>query len=209
MLDPIVITDAVNEPVSLAEVQSHAKIDTTTSDQDDLVEGVYIPMARKFIEGHTGRTIHEKTLEVHLGSFPSGKNFIFLPGATPLISITSVTYVDENNVSTVWSSSNYYAYEGAANQLGALQKAGSVAWPDFTPSAVAPVRIRYNAGIETDSPVVSAGADVREAMFLLVAMLWRNREAAVLPDRSGISAMVQMNPGLDQLLDDMKVIRVF
>ena len=207
MREPVVITDAVNEPITLAELQAQARIDTTDAAQDDLINDVFIPAARDYIEWRAGITVHEKTLELVMDCFPYSEP-ITLPHATPLISITSVKYKDSAGTETTWGSSNYVTSAGGPRELGKIAPAYGQAWPSFTPYPLDPVRIRYKGGIATASPIVDASATVKHAMCLLVSKMWLYREAVIVPDRPGINQLV-MEYGLEPMIMRLQATYAF
>jgi uncharacterized phiE125 gp8 family phage protein len=187
MMTATVITGPTIEPITLAELQATARIDTSDAAQDVLVDEIFIPAARDYIEWRTGRTFHEKTLELALDGFPCGE--ITLPGATPLIEIVSIKYKDSDGAESTLSASTYVIAVGNEKRLGRLTTAYGATWPSFTPYPLDPVKIRYKAGIAITSPLTEAPGAVKHAMCLLVAKMWEHREAVIISDRQSIAQL--------------------
>jgi uncharacterized phiE125 gp8 family phage protein len=171
------------EAVSLAELRQHLRVD----DQEETTKlNALGKAARQYYEWRTGRTIHATTLEWVLSDWPSS-NRIRLPRATPLVSISSFKYYDENGVETTWAASNYIA--DTWEEPGNLVLTYGNSWPSVTLYPVAPIRIRYVAGIAVNSPLVEADEDIKIPILMVAAALWENREAEVVGDLQAIQAI--------------------
>lgn len=186
MITPKVITGPTTEPISATEAKLHCRIDTSA---DDTLVAQYIKAARKLIEKATGRTIHQQTLEWHLDAFPS-ESYIVLPRATPLISITSITYKDSDATVNTMSASEYIA--DTDTMPGRVVLAYNASWPSFTAYPVNPIKVRYTAGIATASPVTECGEDIKIPMYLLTAHLYENKELASEQELSEIPLGIRM-----------------
>jgi uncharacterized phiE125 gp8 family phage protein len=172
MFEPTIITDASTEPISVAELKSAQRIDS--SDEDTLM-GIYIGAARKWIEKRTGRTFHEQTLEM---KFDRWQERFILPRATPLISVTGLYYTDSDEDESTVSSADYIA--DTSSIPGRIVRGYGVSWPSTTLSPSLPIRIRYTAGIETQSPITEADDHIKTAMMLFAGGLFLNRESESL-----------------------------
>jgi uncharacterized phiE125 gp8 family phage protein len=153
---------------------------------EDALFDVYIEAARDYVESHTGRTIHQKTLEITLNEWPRC-DYIALPRATPLISITSVIYTDSDGNATTWSPSEYIA--DTDSMPGRLDLAYGEQWPSATLLPANGIRIRYVAGIVTASPESEAPGYLKYPVMLLVAGMYENRESEFVPDRMAIETI--------------------
>jgi uncharacterized phiE125 gp8 family phage protein len=189
------------EPVSLAEVLAQARIDVTVTAEEALIGNVYIPACREYLEHRTGRTFHEKTLEWMLSGFPAFGKPIRLLHATSLNSITTVTYYDSAGTPTVWPSSNYIA--DTFSRVGRLVPAYNVPYPCPVLYPVWPVRILGTAGIATTSPATDAPSACKQAMLLLVAAAWENREAEHIPDRNLLKTL-SLEYGVESFIYQLK-----
>ncbi len=185
MPDPIVIVEPSLEPITPVEAKDHCHIDTADTGQDALL-GVFIRVAREYIEWRCGITAHEKTLELPLDCFDGP--CIELPRATPLNAVLSVKYRDSAGTETTLDSSNYVTSAGSVRKLGRIALAYGMTWPSFTPYPLDAVRIRYTAGIAVTSPITEPSATIKQACGLLVAGMYENRESELITDRSAVHA---------------------
>ena len=98
-----VTTSPTIEPVTNDEVKLYARIDG--SSEDTLIDG-FITAVRAATEKYLGRALIEQTITASLNVWPESP--ISLP-RPPLIEISEVRTVDEDDDTTTYSSDNYYA----------------------------------------------------------------------------------------------------
>lgn len=202
-VDPVVIVDSIQEPVSLSEVKAQLRV---TGSAEDTLLTLYIQAARRYVEKQANITIHQKTLELvaedwHYWNTTGCNRYIELPRATPLISIISAKYKDKDGNDTTWANTEYLA--DSDQQPGRLTPAYGKYFPSFTPYPVSPIRIQYTAGIATASPPAEASASVKVPVLLLIGALYENREATVITDN--IVSEVALRYGLDSFIDHIRV----
>lgn len=168
-----VITGPTSEPVSIAEVRQHCRIDAT---DDDAGIARRILAARTYVEQVTERAIPVQTLEITMDDFPVGT--IELPRA-PVASVTSIKYTDANGAQQTVSASDYVL--DSSTVLPRVALAFGKSWP-ATQQTAGNVIIRFVAG-EDQAP-----EPIRQAILVLVAA-WDENRAAFDPI-----------PGVDALL---------
>lgn len=190
MIDPKVITAPTVEPVSVFELKEHLRLDF--DDEDTLLQS-FLQAAREYVEARTRRTLHQTTLEYFLDRFPCGP--IFLPFASPLVSITGVWYKDSGGTETQWT--GFVA--DTNNEVGSIRPAYGGSYPSYTAYPVNSVRIRYVAGIADASPQTYPKETIRAAIKLLAAALYSNREGEVIPDTPGIES-IALQYGIETLI---------
>ena len=178
-----IITAPATEPVALIEAKLHLRVDHST--EDALITAL-ISAAREECEHLLERTIAEQTLELAIDEFPA--NGIKLP-RPPVISITSVTYVDEDGVSQTMASGDYYLDDAQAPAW--LLPVYDTEWPGTRAEANA-VKVRYVAGY-ADCPEL-----IRAWILLRVGTLYASREA-------DSDKPAQPSPFVDRLLDRYRV----
>jgi uncharacterized phiE125 gp8 family phage protein len=136
------VTAPAAEPVSLADVKLHLRVDSTA--EDDLIAGL-ITAARDYLEAFTRRAIPRQTWDWKLDAFPCGSEF-YLPKA-PCASVTSITYIDTDGTSQTLATSVY----DTDLPTGPMARAGRVflkyqqVWPQ-TRSIPNAVTVRFVAG---------------------------------------------------------------
>lgn len=178
---PKVITGPTIKPITVAEAKTQARL--TTSVYDSQVS-MFIDAAREWFEWTTGMTIHQQTLEMVWDYWPGHR--IILPRATPLISLTSLSYKDSTGAVTTLSASDYAL--DTDGMPGGILPAYGTTWPSFTPYPVNAVRARYVCGLST-SPVIDADASIKTAIAMIVAALLENPEAEVITNNSVAQAV--------------------
>ena len=196
---PKVITAPVKEPVSLDEAKEACRLELDETDSDFDLE-LLIQATREYVEDKLAATIHETTLESTWDCWPAC-NYIALPRATPLVSVTSFKYTDEDGVETTWASSNYIVDTDSVPGRVYLTSGGT--WPSTTLYPANGIRIRYVAGIATSSPVTECRASIKLICRLLIGGWYDNRSSFVLPERNGIEA-VAIRYGVDEVLEEQR-----
>jgi len=94
----VVAVAPAEEPVTVAEIKTHARISGSASDTEI---ATMIAAARQYAEAELGRWIITQTVDAYFDAFPP---CFYLP---PLQSITSITYIDSNGDSQTLDSSLY------------------------------------------------------------------------------------------------------
>lgn len=180
-----VITPVTSPVIPLADVRLHLRLDLLggSTHPDDALITAFIDAARDYVEHNTQRSVGVQTLELALDAFPSGA--IELPlGAA---SITSLSYVDDEEAVIVMDSSEYVLDEYSHQSWVLFVDA----WPTAKDSANV-VKIRY----VTKSAINSA---VKAAMLLLIGHWYENREA------SNFDKLQSIPLGVKSLLDTERV----
>lgn len=162
-LDWQVTTDPTEEPVTLADMKLHLRVDN--NDEDELISAL-IKAARMWCEGYQGRAYLTQTLTVKFDAFV---DCLDLP-RPPLQSLT-ITYVDTDG-DTQTLSSTYYSVD-TTSEPGRLYLAYNQSWPSTRNDKHA-VTVTAVCGWET---VAAVPAQIKAAIKLLVAHLYENREA--------------------------------
>lgn len=160
-----------SEPVTTAELKSHCRVEV--SDDDTLIAS-YGAAAREWVE-RTGiwRSLVTQTITLKLDEFPCSDDPILLP-QPPLISVTSITYVDTNGTTQTWSSSEYRVDTYA--EPGRVTPAYGYSYPS-TRDVTGAVTVVYSAGYGTASDVPNS---IKTAIKFLAANWYENREPVVL-----------------------------
>lgn len=181
-MNPSLTTPPGIEPVTLAEAKAHLRIDHT--DDDSLITELIVA-ARQYCEMNAGIAFVSQTWTWTLNDWLSHIrrpdadapiSELFSGGSAryaevprgPLASVASITTFDDDDVGTVWSTTNYYV---AAAQNRIYRRVGA-AWP--IPARTADgIEIVYVAGFG------AAAADVpgplRRAVLLMAAHLYERR----------------------------------
>ena len=155
--------------VSLSESKRHCNV--YHANDDDLITAM-IRVAQSHMEGHDGtggtlgRAVSQHTLDLKFERWPANRAMA-LPHP-PLVSVTSIKYLDIAGVEQTFPAINYHVVSDTISGFVRLKSQAN--WPslDIAPDAV---RVRFVAG-PSECPV-----DLKHAMLLHVGHLYLNREA--------------------------------
>lgn len=166
-----VTVDQANELWTSAEVKNYLKVDDST---DDTLIAAMTKAARAEVESRQNISTLNKTIVQRLERFPSSYKVasdyenVIKCLVYPLISVTSITYLDENGVSQVLSPSLYEV----DTYRGIIAEAVDQDFPD-TYLSLNDVTITYVAGFGSNS--TDCPADIRIAVLKLIAAMYDNR----------------------------------
>ena len=186
-----VIASPVVEPVSLAEMRAHLRIDVPDETQDAVLSGC-ISAARQHVEQGTGRLLVAQTVLQRLDGFPDhGASIVLL--RLPVAGVIAIAYVDESGVErTLDPGVDYVA--AASRDYARVGRLGDRSWPlaRCQPGAVG---VTYIAGY--GSPA-SVPMDLVAAIKLLAAAWYTQRSdlaagvsVAAIP--RGVEAIINLN----------------
>lgn len=183
------ITAPTTEPLSLSEAKLHLRVEHTA---DDALITSLIVSARQAAEHELQRALITQTWERVLDLFPlDGETNAIELGRPPIQSITSVKYVDQNQVEQTLSSSAYSL--DADNEPGWLLPAIDTEWPDTLDTADA-VRVRFVCGYGGAADVPDA---IKSWMLVRIGTLYKMREQFVV----GATMTPVPESFVDRLLD--------
>lgn len=128
------------EPVSLAEMKLHLRID---GDAENTLLAALIASARGIAEDMTNRAIVTQTRKLYLDAFPGSE--LLLPGP-PLISVSSIQYLDVSGSLQTLATTVYDV--DTDGQPGRILLGYSDSWP-ATQSIAKAVTITYVCGYAT------------------------------------------------------------
>ena len=160
------VTPPTEFPVPLSRAKHHMRVDSC--DQNDLILA-YIGAATEWAQNYTRRQFVTATFDLFLDRFCP----VILVPRSPLVSVTSVKYLDEGGTEQTVSATDYVV--DSASAPGRVTLAEGASWPGIQPVANA-VRVRFVAGYG-DQDAVPDG--VRAAILLLTAHLYEYREPVI------------------------------
>ena len=168
------------EPISLEELKLFGRIDGT--DEDALILG-FIEAARQACENYLGRALIEHSITLQMDEWPD--IVVELP-RPPLISITAVETLTEDNVATVYDSTNYYIVTTGSPGLLIIKNGATP--PENSSRYYRGYQIRYKAGYgssRADVPRV-----IREALKLWTMDIYENRVVSEVPPPEAINLLM-------------------
>lgn len=166
------ITAPTSYPITIADARAHVRQDVT--DDDVWLDGA-IRAATDYVEAATNRQLITATSALSLDAWPTC-GWVDMP-RPPLLTVTSVVYVDTAGVSQTWAASNYRvsAPAGPRAGRGRLSLASGVSWPTLDDVADA-VTITFTHGYGAAAAVPQA---LTQAIRLLIAH-WYDHRSSVL-----------------------------
>ena len=166
-----VTVDQTNELWTTSEVKNYLKVDDAT---DDALIAAMLKAARQVVEARQNISTLTKTIIQKLERFPSSykvatdyENVIKLL-VYPVVSVSSITYLDENGVLQTLSQ-NLYEVD---TYRGIIGEAVDQDFPD-TYLSLNDVSITYTAGFGTAS--TDCPLDIRIAVLKVIANMYDNR----------------------------------
>jgi uncharacterized phiE125 gp8 family phage protein len=190
------ITAPNEEPVTVAEAKLNCRVDGTA---EDTLFDIWIAAARGQVEAYTNRALCTQVWEQRFDAFPASDAFVELPKA-PLQSVQQVSYYDATGtlVAATLADFDVNAPAGPRAMPGSVGPAPDKSWPADVQSRPNAARIRFVAGYGAATAVPK---ELKEAIHLLVADMYANREAQV--ERALIA-----NPRVKDILDPFRVLYV-
>ena len=156
------------EPLSIAEVKAHLRVDF--SDDDALITALIVT-ARQQAEHRTGRALVSQQWRLGLEFFPD--NSLELP-KPKLLSVESITYLDGDGVRQTISAADY---EVITDELvGRVVPAYGKTWPSSIRSRPGCVQVSYTCGYGAAADVPQS---IKSWMLLAIGAWYENREALV------------------------------
>lgn len=189
-LDPLRVkmtTAPTVEPLAVNEVKEHLRIDH--ADEDDYLERL-IEQARTYCEDVAQRALITRTYTVKLDWFPPSVFWLPYP---PLLGVTSIKYTDDQGSQSTLSAANYTV--DTHQEPGRVALKSTATWPSVTLADINGVEIIYTAGY--GATAVSVPARYKQAMLLLVAHYYENREAVIVAQGVNLATLPL---GIDALL---------
>ena len=162
-----------DELITVDDVAEFIRAEFSES-EENLIETL-ITAARQMCEDYLFRKIGVQTVELRNKGFPVNNAPISLPA--PLISVTSIKYLDGDNIEQTLDSSEYVVSD---SEPGLITPVNS--WPE-TSAAGDSLRIVFVAGYSDpgESPMQSEALPktIKIAMLMQIADMYENREAQV------------------------------
>lgn len=163
----VLVAGPAVEPVDLAAVKSHLRVDDTV--EDDAIAAI-IAGARQHVEDITRRGLITQTWDYSIPGWPAC-NHITLPFGN-LQSVTSVKWKDTAGTQTTLAVTTDYLVETNSDQCGRIVLPYAVPWPSGALYPSNPITIRYICGWTSEQFVP---ATIKAAIKMLCAKLYEGR----------------------------------
>ncbi len=159
-------TDAVTEPVLLAEAKAHLRV--TVTDDDDYISALLVA-ARQMAETELRRALMTQTWTKTLDQFPDAIRLDY----PPIQSVTSVKYFDTAGVQQTMDPADYEV--DIQSEPGYIVPAYGTCWPE-TLCTINAVEVVYVAGWTSEDDVPQS---IKNWMLLHIGHFYENREATM------------------------------
>ncbi len=164
---------APEEIITVEEAAEFIRAEFSAS-EETLIESL-ITASRLLCEEYLFRRIGVQTIELRDKGFPANNAPIILPA--PLISVTSIKYLDTNNEEQELDEDDYVVSDSAPGMITPVNS-----WPD-TSDAGDSLRVEFIAGYSDpgESPMQSEALPqtIKTAILMQLADIYENREAQV------------------------------
>lgn len=160
----LVLGDAQFEPVTASELSIHSHVDSP--DGQELLSQ-YLMAARAWVENDCKLALSTRTATLYLDSFPLEYIEVRMP---PLVSVSSITYVDYDGSTQTLSSSLYRV--DAAGRPGRITPVYGNLWPN-TPEVTNAVTVTATVGYASASAVPEAA---KQAIRFMAGLFFEQRE---------------------------------
>ena len=161
-----VTTGPAIEPIISDDVKDFSGIDYT--DHDTLLDN-FIAAVRGAAEEYMGKSFIERTIQMKMDYWPG--TIIELP-SPPLISVTKIVTLDEDDAETEYDSDNYYIITQGFPGKVVLKK--SVTSPQNTTRDYGGFMIEFKAGYGVNATDVPEG--IRNGLKIWVASVYATRK---------------------------------
>lgn len=211
----VLVTPPTAEPLALADVRAHLRIDSDDFSQDATIN-ILMLAARRYAESYTGRSLMTQHWQAVADRFPGWYPLVGAPwnayvpapvlnqhiddqtiklGRGPVQSVESITYVDLNGVTQTLDPSTYIFDNSDLMQR--VAPAYGTVWP-VARQQLGAVRINFTAGAATAAAVP---ATILNWMLVRIATAYEHREAEEIVAKGKLQPLEYV----DTLLDSEKV----
>lgn len=168
------VTGPAVEPLTLSECKQFLRVDHASD--DTLISAMQVS-AREWVETYTRRALCTQTMDFRYSGWPIIGDALVVPYA-PLQSITSISYIDEDQMTRTLAASQYVvrAQAGPRAGRGTIEIADGVTLPTLSTQPDRPVTVRAVVGYGS-APQVPDG--IKSAIYLLLGDLYEQRQETI------------------------------
>lgn len=147
------VSESTTEPVTVAELKTYLRMESTDSTAEDVLLGSYITVARKQAEHLTRRALTVKTWQLRFDDFINSTQVIELP-KPPLSTVStnvSITYIQDTTAGTSTTIGSTVYTVDANSEPGRIYPSYGNEWPDSIRDQKHAVTIQYISGYSTSN----------------------------------------------------------
>lgn len=157
--------------ITLAEAKADLNIEGT---DDDTYITELIKMSTTYFEKRTWTTVMQKTFTAQFRKFPCNSDGLMRLAFPPLISVTSIKYIDGDNVQQTWAGTEYDAV--IDREPGYIRLAYDKDWASSVRDHPDSVEVIYVAGYATVGDVPQT---IKRTLLMLINHWYSFREPVI------------------------------
>ena len=165
-----IVTPAASHPISLTEVKEQLRLPSAYTTEDNALSW-FIQAATAVAERETNRALLTQTWKLTLDKFPLNA---IICSKSPLISVTSITYIDPDGATQTWDSDEYIVDN--QREPWRITPAWGYSFP-LTQNRINAVTVTFTSGYASSSVVP---ANILHGMRLVIGDMYKNRENIVI-----------------------------
>ena len=154
------------EAISLTEAKAHLRV--SVSSEDDLINDLIVA-ARQWTERYCRRAFLTQTWELYLDCFPDDE---ILLEKSPVSSVTSVKYYDEDNSLQTFANTKYIV--DTAGKPGRIGLTPDESWPS-TAKRINAVIVEFISGDANAATFEEQYMPIKQAMLIFIEHNYDNR----------------------------------
>jgi uncharacterized phiE125 gp8 family phage protein len=158
------ITEPSSYPITVLELKEFARIDG--NEEDTFLESIIVAVTN-LTENYLSRALITRTIKMIMDEWNSNEIEIPMP---PLVSITNIVTVDEDEVETIYNSDNYYVITESIPGRVIIRSESTP--PSNTERYYGGYRITYQAGYGTAENIPK---EIKMAMLQWSTMIYEHR----------------------------------
>jgi uncharacterized phiE125 gp8 family phage protein len=192
----VLATPPAVEPISLADVHTHLRIDDDDTSQDATLN-ILIAAAREYAEKYTGRCLIDQSWKAVADGFPSycEDQGLFLK-RSPVKAVTEITYIAADGSLRGVDPATYVV--DTSDDVACIAPVYGARWPQFRPQR-ASLTVKFTAGYGANGATVPP--TIRNWMLVRIATAFDHREAEEVVAKGKLEPLAYV----DGLLDSAKV----
>lgn len=167
-----IVTPPAVEPISLTEAKLQLRV--SGSEEDEFITSLIVA-AREHAENHMNRSLITQTWDYYLDYFSN----VMMIQKSPVASITSIKYQDEDNAEQTLASTYYDA--DLVSEPARVTLAYGKDWPDtYNKTNAVVMRLVTGYGL-----AVSVPSQIKQGMYLYITYLYEHRgDESIRPPRA-------------------------
>lgn len=177
-----VTSGPASEPITTATAKEWLKVEFSA---DDTLISALITAARKHVERYTGTAMLTQTIEEKLDGFPAGEIRL---SVSPLISVTSIAYLDASGDSQTVDAANYIV--DGHSKPPRIAPGFAFAWPQ-TYDVINAVTITYTAG-HSATTAANFPSELLTAMQMWMAGMYDTRQDMAKRYKNASTALMDL-----------------